>query len=306
MLLNNLDPEVAEHPESLVVYGGSGRAARSHDGAAWDRASAAPARRRRDAPRAVGQAGRRVPDASRRAARPHRELAARPGVGVVGRVPEARGGGPDDVRPDDRRVVDLHRHAGDPPGHVPDVLRGGRERTSARPTSRAGRSSPPGSAGWAARSRSPRRWRAPRSCASRSTSGRSIVASRRGTWTSRRRRSTRRSTRIRGAAAERRPLSVALRANAADVFPELVARGVDLRPRDRPDRRARPADGLHPGRGAVRGGRGAPRARSRRSTYASPRSRSSHTSARWSSSSGWGATFSTMATTCEVRPIERG
>ena len=31
MLLNNLDPEVAEHPEELVVYGGSGRAARSHE-----------------------------------------------------------------------------------------------------------------------------------------------------------------------------------------------------------------------------------------------------------------------------------
>jgi urocanate hydratase len=31
MLLNNLDPEVAEHPESLVVYGGSGRAARDHE-----------------------------------------------------------------------------------------------------------------------------------------------------------------------------------------------------------------------------------------------------------------------------------
>jgi len=30
MLLNNLDSEVAEHPEALVVYGGSGRAARSH------------------------------------------------------------------------------------------------------------------------------------------------------------------------------------------------------------------------------------------------------------------------------------
>src|SRR5437763_1101969 len=29
MLLNNLDAEVAEHPEQLVVYGGSGRAARS-------------------------------------------------------------------------------------------------------------------------------------------------------------------------------------------------------------------------------------------------------------------------------------
>ena len=31
MLLNNLDAEVAEHPEELVVYGGTGRAARSHD-----------------------------------------------------------------------------------------------------------------------------------------------------------------------------------------------------------------------------------------------------------------------------------
>jgi urocanate hydratase len=31
MLLNNLDRDVAERPEDLVVYGGSGRAARSHD-----------------------------------------------------------------------------------------------------------------------------------------------------------------------------------------------------------------------------------------------------------------------------------
>jgi urocanate hydratase len=31
MLLNNLDREVAELPEQLIVYGGSGRAARSHD-----------------------------------------------------------------------------------------------------------------------------------------------------------------------------------------------------------------------------------------------------------------------------------
>jgi urocanate hydratase len=30
MLLNNLDPEVAERPEDLVVYGGSGKAARNH------------------------------------------------------------------------------------------------------------------------------------------------------------------------------------------------------------------------------------------------------------------------------------
>ncbi|MBC7999104.1 MAG: urocanate hydratase, partial [Leptolyngbya sp.] len=31
MLLNNLDPEVAERPEDLVVYGGSGKAARNWD-----------------------------------------------------------------------------------------------------------------------------------------------------------------------------------------------------------------------------------------------------------------------------------
>ena len=31
MLMNNLDPEVAEDPEHLVVYGGSGKAARDWD-----------------------------------------------------------------------------------------------------------------------------------------------------------------------------------------------------------------------------------------------------------------------------------
>ncbi len=31
MLLNNLDPEVAEHPDELIVYGGSGKAARNWD-----------------------------------------------------------------------------------------------------------------------------------------------------------------------------------------------------------------------------------------------------------------------------------
>ncbi len=31
MLMNNLDPDVAEHPENLVVYGGIGKAARNWD-----------------------------------------------------------------------------------------------------------------------------------------------------------------------------------------------------------------------------------------------------------------------------------
>ena len=35
MLMNNLDPDVAEHPEDLVVYGGTGRAARNWE--AFDR-----------------------------------------------------------------------------------------------------------------------------------------------------------------------------------------------------------------------------------------------------------------------------
>ena len=40
MLMNNLDPEVAEHPDQLIVYGGSGRAARSWDAFDGDRALA--------------------------------------------------------------------------------------------------------------------------------------------------------------------------------------------------------------------------------------------------------------------------
>src|SRR5438105_2866385 len=59
------------------------------------------------------------------AARAHRERAHCPAVGDVGRISSARGCRSDDVRADDRRVVDLHRHAGDPAGHVRDV-RGGR------------------------------------------------------------------------------------------------------------------------------------------------------------------------------------
>src|SRR5436305_4601964 len=39
MLMNNLDPEVAEDPDRLVVYGGAGRAARSWE--AFDRIVAA-------------------------------------------------------------------------------------------------------------------------------------------------------------------------------------------------------------------------------------------------------------------------
>ena len=125
MLLNNLDPEVAEHPEQLIVYGGSGKAARSPEALrAIVRSPARPARGR-DAARPERQAGRRVQDAPGSAARPDRERPARAALGHLGRVQAPRGARPDDVRPDDRRELDLHRHPGDPPGDVPDV-RGGR------------------------------------------------------------------------------------------------------------------------------------------------------------------------------------
>ncbi len=86
MLMNNLDPEVAEKPHELVVYGGIGRAAR--DWESFDRivAALARARGRRDAARAVGQAGRRVPHPRGRAARADRQLEPRAGTGRPGTI----------------------------------------------------------------------------------------------------------------------------------------------------------------------------------------------------------------------------
>ena len=128
MLMNNLDPDVAERPDDLVVYGGTGRAARD-----W-----AQLRRHRPHPHARWGTTRRCScspgrpvgvhaDARVGAARAHRQLQPRGRLGDVAGVPPARAARPDDVRADDRRVVDLHRHAGDPAGHLRDVRRRRRE-----------------------------------------------------------------------------------------------------------------------------------------------------------------------------------
>ena len=90
-----------------------------------DRAHPHRARGRRDAARAVGQAGRGVPHPRVGAAGADRQLQPGRRLGDLARVPSARGARPDHVRPDDGRVVDLHRHAGHPAGHVRD-LRGDR------------------------------------------------------------------------------------------------------------------------------------------------------------------------------------
>jgi len=57
MLMNNLDPDVAEHPERLIVYGGTGRAARS-----WDcyRAIVATLKRLKDDETLLVQSGKPV------------------------------------------------------------------------------------------------------------------------------------------------------------------------------------------------------------------------------------------------------
>ena len=90
MLMNNLDPEVAERPEDLVVYGGTGRAARS-----WEAFDAIVRELRRlegrpDAAGPVGQAGRRVRHARVGAAGAHLQRDARARMGDLGRVPAAR------------------------------------------------------------------------------------------------------------------------------------------------------------------------------------------------------------------------
>ena len=69
MLMNNLDPEVAERPDDLVVYGGTGKAAR--DWAALRRDRAHARRRSSDDETLLVQSGKPVgvmrPTSGRRA-----------------------------------------------------------------------------------------------------------------------------------------------------------------------------------------------------------------------------------------------
>ena len=61
------------------------------------------------------------------AAGAHRQLQPGRRLGHLARVPPARAARPHHVRPDDRRLVDLHRHPGHPAGHLRDVRRRRRE-----------------------------------------------------------------------------------------------------------------------------------------------------------------------------------
>jgi urocanate hydratase len=122
MLMNNLDPEVAERPDDLVVYGGTGKAARTGRRSTRSCARCATLERRRDAARAVGKPVGvfRTHEWAPRVLIANSNLVP---TGRTGRSSAARGPRPDDVRPDDRRLVDLHRHPGHPAGHLRDLRR---------------------------------------------------------------------------------------------------------------------------------------------------------------------------------------
>ena len=127
MLMNNLDPEVAEDPANLVVYGGTGRAARS-----WEafHAIVATLRRLENDETLLVQSGKPVG-----VFRTH-EMAPRVLIANSLLVPDwadwetfrrLEAEGLTMYGQMTAGLVDLHRHAGDPAGHVRDV-RGRRAR----------------------------------------------------------------------------------------------------------------------------------------------------------------------------------
>ena len=89
MLMNNLDPDVAERPEDLVVYGGIGKAARNWD--AYDRI-VENLKALEDNQTLLVQSGKPVAvmRTMKTPARPHRQLKHRSQVGNVGLFPRAR------------------------------------------------------------------------------------------------------------------------------------------------------------------------------------------------------------------------
>ena len=144
----------------------------------------------------------------------------------MGRVPATRGRGADDVRPDDRRLLDLHRQPGDRAGHV-RVLRGDRAPSPRRVA--GGHDLADRRARWDGRraaARGDAQWRRHAVRRDRPRGDRAAVATR-ATWTSSPTRSTTLSSARSTAKRERRAVSIGVHANAADVLPELLRRGFE-------------------------------------------------------------------------------
>ena len=121
MLMNNLDPEVAEKPEELIVYGGRGKAARN-----WEcyHTLIDTLDRLKNHETLLVQSGKAVAVLETHPLAPRVldcKLQPCAALGNMGRVRSAGSRGPDDVRPDDCRLVDLHRDAGNSSGNLRDV-----------------------------------------------------------------------------------------------------------------------------------------------------------------------------------------
>ena len=118
MLCNNLDPECGERPDELIVYGGTGRAARNWN--CFDALVRSLLELENDETLLV-QSGKPVGVLSTHrmgAARADRQLESGAPLGRLGslqRVGEKRSYY---VRSNDRRVLDLHRNARYPPGDL--------------------------------------------------------------------------------------------------------------------------------------------------------------------------------------------
>ena len=220
MLMNNLDDEVAEDPQSLVVYGGIGRAARNW--ACYDKIVEVLERLEEDQTLLV-QSGKPVGVFRTHADAPRVLIANSNPVpnGRIGSVQRARSQRPDDVRPDDRGQLDLHRQPGDRPRHVRDVRRNGPPALWRRPQ---GQVDP---------HRRPRR-DGRRAAASRGHGRRALHRHRGAGKSIEKRLATRyldhRATSIDEAldiiAKAKAPTSVGLLGNAAEILPEMVARGI--------------------------------------------------------------------------------
>ena len=284
MLENNLHPDVAENPAELVVYGGIGKAARN-----WPsyHAIVRELQRLGDDETLLVQSGKPVAVFETHEAAPRVLIANSnlvPALGDLGGVPRARRRRADDVRPDDRRLLDLHRQPGDPAGDVRDVRRGRAQalrRHARRPARRHRRPRRHGRRA-AAGDHDARRHRAVRR--GRPAADRAADP-RPATSTSAPRISTTRCARLdarprRAAGAVDRPRRQRRRGAAR----ARRARGVDVDIVTDQTSRPRPAQRLHPRRPDARAGRRAaprPTPTSTCAASARARSRTSARSARW-------------------------
>ena len=86
MLMNNLDEEVAERPKDLVVYGGTGRAARSWEAYRAIVETLKNSRERRNTARPIRQACRCLQDPRILTSRSDRQLQSRRPLVELGEV----------------------------------------------------------------------------------------------------------------------------------------------------------------------------------------------------------------------------